>query len=90
MRVLLLSLLFVSSMVSGNPPPSDLPTSERYVVYTNGKRDHRMELRLLQMEKQYKKHRYVDYTVNQIKRKGDYEIKRKIDDEIDRLMKKLF
>ena len=49
-----------------------------------------MELRLLQMEKQYKKHRYVDYTVDQIKRKGDYEIKRKIDDEIDRLMKKLF
>lgn len=91
MRILLLSLLLTSSVVSANPPPSTvIPTADKYVVYTNGKRDHRAELRLLQMELQYKKHRYVDYTVDQVKRRGDYEIKRKIDAEINRVMKKIF
>ena len=90
MRVLLLSLLFVSSVVSGNPPPSDLPTSERYVVYTNGKRDHRMELRLLQMEKQHRNPSYGSYTKDQFERKFDHRLKVKIDKELERLMDKIF
>ena len=91
--IVMTTVLLMSSTVYGEDSPTPngvIPTAGKYVVYTNGKRDHRAELRLLQMEKQYKQNRYVDYTIDQVKRRGDYEIKRKIDAEINRVMKKVF
>ena len=73
------------------PTPGHLIlTGDKYLVYKNGERDHRSELRLLQMESQYKKPSYGTYTVDQTKREFDYRLKRKIDREIDRLMDKIF
>ena len=70
--------------------PNIIATADKYVVYTNGKRDHRAELRLLQMERQYIKPSYVEYATDRTKREFDYRFKRKIDKEIDRFMDKLF
>ena len=67
-----------------------IATADKYVVYTNGKRDHRAELRLLQMEMQYQQPSYGRYAADRTKREFDYRLKRKIDKEVDRLMDKIF
>ena len=91
--ILALSATFLSSVALAAEEPTSpnvIATADKYVVYTNGKRDHRAELRLLQMERQHKKPPYVEYTTDRTKREFDYRFKRKIDKEIDRFMDKVF
>jgi len=91
--ILALSVTFLSSVALAAEEPTSpnvIATADKYVVYTNGKRDHRAELRLLQMESQYKKPSYSQYAADRTKREFDYRLKRKIDKEIDRLMDKIF
>jgi len=62
-----------------------------FIVYdANGKRDHRAELRLLQQKSQYRKPGYGSYYLTNTKREFDYEMRRKMDKSIDRLMDKIF
>jgi len=62
----------------------------RYVVYHNGKRDHRAELRLLQQKSQYQRKGYGSYANDRFKRQFDYKMKRKIDEEVQRVIDKIF
>lgn len=71
-------------------PDGLILTDDRILVYKNGKRDHRSELRLLQMEKQHRNPSYGSYTKDQFERKFDHRLKVKIDKELDRLMDKIF
>lgn len=64
----------------------------RYVVYKNGKRDHRSELKLLQksMHNRNGRQSLGDYTSNRMSREWDHRIRRKVDAEVNRLMEKIF
>lgn len=91
--ILALSVTFLSSVALATQEPISsnvIATADKYVVYTNGKRDHRAELRLLQMERQYQKPTYIQYSAERTKREFDYRLKRKIDKEVDRLMDRIF
>lgn len=95
MKILYLTLfgIFLSSTVNAaeeHQHTNVIATADKYVVYTNGKRDHRAELRLLQMEMQYRQPSYSQYATDRTKREFDYRLKRKIDKEVDRLMDKIF
>jgi hypothetical protein len=95
MKQLMLALgcTLLSTAVLATEQPTNgnvIATADKYVVYTNGKRDHRAELRLLQMEMQYKQPSYGRYATDRTKREFDYRLKRKIDKEVDRLMAKIF
>jgi len=67
-------------------------TTGGYVVYVNGKRDHRAELRLMQQHMHNRNGRqgFGEYTKNRINREFDHRLKRKIDAEVDRVMDKIF
>lgn len=85
--------IFLSSTVKATEEHQHtnvIATADKYVVYTNGKRDHRAELRLLQMEMQYRQPSYSRYATDRIKREFDYRLKRKIEKELNRLMDKVF
>ena len=58
-------------------------TTGNYVVYRNGERDHRAELRLMQDAMQYKKPGYGSYASEKWKREFDYRMKRRIDEKIE-------
>lgn len=62
-----------------------------YIVYdSNGQRDHRAELMLLQKSKQYKQPSYSNFAATEFKREFNRRANRSIDAEIDRLMDKIF
>ena len=67
-------------------------TTGDFVVYRNGKRDHRAELRLMQQSMHNRNGRLSvgEYAGNRISREFDHRIKRKIDAEVDRVMDKIF
>lgn len=95
MKILYLTLfsILLSSTVKATEEHQHtnvIATADKYVVYTNGKRDHRAELKLLQMEMQYRQPSYSRYAADRTKREFDYRLKRKIDKEVDRLMDKIF
>lgn len=64
----------------------------RYVIYKDGKRDHRAELRMMQQQSQQngRRSRYGEWASDNFRRKYDYQLKRKIDKEIDRIIDKIF
>lgn len=68
----------------------DMSNGRRVVYKPNGERDHRAELRLLQLEKQHQKPGYGDYASDRMSDEFDYRMKRKIDAEVQRFMDKLF
>jgi len=91
--IVTLGCTLLSAAVLATEQPTNrnvIATADKYVVYTNGKRDHRAELRLLQMEMQYQQPSYGRYATDRTKREFDYRLKRKIDKEVDRLMDKIF
>lgn len=62
-----------------------------YIVYdSNGNRDHRAELRLLQEKSQYKRPTYTEYYKQRVSQEFRYNATRKIDKSVDRLMDKIF
>lgn len=65
-------------------------TIGNYVVYKNGVRDHRAELRLMQQSMQYRKPGYGDYAADRWGREFDYRVKRTIDKKIDGWLEDLF
>ena len=70
----------------------DIQTGRYVVIGPNGKRDHRAELRMMQtnMHNRNGRQGVGTYTRNQMSREWDHRIKRKIDDEIQRFMDKVF
>jgi len=67
-------------------------TTGGYIVYKDGKRDHRAELKLMQQHMHNRNGRMSvgDYAGNRISREFDHRLKRKIDAEVDRVMDKIF
>ena len=67
-------------------------TTGDIVVYRNGKRDHRAELRMMQRQMHNRNGRQSvgEYTENRFDREWDHRIKRKIDAEMDRFLDKIF
>ena len=67
-------------------------TTGDIVVYRNGKRDHRAELRMMQQQMHNRNGRQSvgEYTENRFDREWDHRVKRKIDAEMDRFLDKIF
>lgn len=67
-------------------------TTGDFVVYRNGKRDHRAELKLMQQSMHNRNGRQSvrEYTNNRWEREWDHRVKRKIDAEMDRFLEKIF
>jgi len=74
-----------------NNPNVQGTTTGGYVVYVNGKRDHRAELRLMQQQMHNRNGRQGirDYTSNRWDREWDHRVKRKIDKEMDRFLDRI-
>ena len=85
----LISFSFADEHTQSSPPVVGTTTGN-YVVYRDGKRDHRAELRLMQQSMQYQKPGYGAYAVESFKRNFDYRAKRKIDAEVNRALNKVF
>jgi len=85
----LIPLSFADQHAQSSPSVAGTTTGN-YVVYRDGKRDHRAELRLMQQSMQYQKPGYGTYAVESFKRDFDYRAKRKIDAEVDRLLDRIF
>ena len=70
----------------------DIQNGRYVVIGPDGKRDHRAELRMMQQNMHNRNGRQGigTYTQNRMSREWDHRIKRKIDDEIDRFMEKIF
>jgi hypothetical protein len=68
----------------------DLENGRYVVLRPDGSRDHRAELRLLQERSQYNRSGYGSYTRDRWKRQFDYKMKRKIDEEVQRVIDKIF
>ena len=74
-----------------NNPNVQGTTTGGYVVYVNGKRDHRAELRLMQQQMHNNNGRQGirGYTSDRWDREWDHRVKRKIDKEMDRFLDRI-
>ena len=84
---------FWSGAAYGEEKKNELATTTGgYIVYKEGKRDHRAELKLMQQQMHKRNGRLGvgEYAGNRISREFDHRIKRKIDAEVDRVMDKIF
>lgn len=80
----------VSQINLSGLPKYDSRTGRRIIYDQNGNRDHRAELQNIYRTDHQGRQGYLGYTASTFKREADYELKRKINKKIDRIVDKIF